>query len=129
MADTPYLVALALVELDGRRALPLGGQSWAAALTETEPGEMGRALALDLLLRLLQRTEQGALRREAGDDSLLLLEMPLEQMSERLPQLKAAWLAGGSTSTLLSELRALSGRAWRVTTAKYEGISLTPLGG
>jgi hypothetical protein len=127
MADTPYLVAIALVELDGRRALPLGGQSWAAAQAETEPGEVGHSLALDLLLRLLQRSEQGALRRLAGDDSLLLLEMPLEQMSERLPQLKATWLAGGSTEALLGDLRALSGRGWRVTTAKYEGVSLTPL--
>ena len=99
MADTPYLVAIALVEFDGRRALPLGGQSWPAAQDEAEPGELGRALALDLLLRLLQRSQEGALRRVAGDDSLLLLEMPLEQMSERLPQLKAAWLAGGDTET------------------------------
>ncbi len=127
MADTPYLVALAVVEVDGRRALPLGGQSWAAALAETEPGELGRSLALDLLLRLLQRSEEGALRRLAGDDSLLLLEMPLEQMSERLPQLKAAWLAGGDTDTLLKDLRALAGRRWRVTTAKYDGVSLSPL--
>lgn len=127
MADTPYLVAIALVEIDGRRALPLGGQSWAASQTETEPGEIGRALALDLLLRLLQRSEQGAVRRLAGDDSLLLLEMPLEQMSERIPQLKASWLAGGDTAALLNDLRALSSRAWRVTTAKYEGVSLMPL--
>lgn len=127
MAESPYLVALALVEIDGRRALPLGGQSWTAADTETEPGEMGRSLALDLLLRLLQRTEQGALRRLAGDDSLLLVEMPLELMSERLPPLKAAWLAGGDNTALLSELRGLSSRAWRVTTAKYEGLRFSPL--
>jgi len=127
MADTPYLVALALVEHDGRRALPLGGQSWTGAANAEDPGELGRSLALDLLLRLLQRSEQGGLRRLAGDDSLLLLEMPLEQMSEQLPALKATWLAGGDNGTLLAALRALSGRAWRVTTAKYEGVSFSPL--
>lgn len=127
MAESPYLVAIAMVEIDGRRALPLGGQSWAAAEAQAEPGELGRSLALDLLLRLLQRSEPGALRRLAGDDSLLLLEMPLEQMSEGLPQVKAAWLAGGDTGALLGALRDLSGRAWRVTTAKYEGPRFSPL--
>lgn len=128
MADTPYLVALALVGFDGQRSMPLGGQSWPNATSEADPGELGRSLALDLLLRLLQRSEQAGLQRLAGDDSLLLLQMPLEQMSERLPPLKASWLSGGDTPTLLHDLHRLAGRTWRVTTAKYEGVSFTPLG-
>ena len=51
MADAPYLVALALVELDGKRALPLTGKSQREA-SGGEPGEAGRTLALELLLRL-----------------------------------------------------------------------------
>ena len=57
MADAPYLVALALVELQGQRALPLTGKSQAAAASEApDPGDQGRTLALELLLRLWQRS-------------------------------------------------------------------------
>ena len=42
MADAPYLVALALVEIQGRRALPLNGKSRSAgAIGEESPGEEG----------------------------------------------------------------------------------------
>jgi hypothetical protein len=126
MADTPYLVALALVEVGGRRALPLGGQSWPAAASSEEPGELGRNLALELLLRLWQRSDEAALQRAAGEASLLLLEMPLETMSEQLPKLKAAWIGGGGTEALQAELRALATRGWQVTFVKYEGVRFTP---
>ena len=124
MADAPYLVALALVELQGQRALPLTGKSQAAAAAEAaDPGVDGRTLALELLLRLWQRSDNGALQRVAGEESLLFLEIPMEVMSEQLPILKANWLAGGETATLLTSLAALSQRAWRITIAKYEPIS------
>ena len=124
MADAPYLGALALVELQGQRALPLTGKSQAAAASEAiDPGVDGRTLALELLLRLWQRSDAGALQRVAGEESLLLLEIPMEVMSEQLPILKANWLAGGETATLLTSLAALSQRAWRITIAKYEPIS------
>ena len=124
MADAPYLVALALVELQGQRALPLTGKSQAAAASEApDPGDDGRTLALELLLRLWQRSDAGALQRVAGEESLLLLEIPLDVMSDQLPVLKANWLAGGDTATLLASLADLSLRGWRITIAKYEPIS------
>ena len=53
MADAPYLVAMALVEFAGMRALPLTGKSQAAAAADAvDPGDDGRTLALELLLRL-----------------------------------------------------------------------------
>ncbi|MFM7314315.1 MAG: hypothetical protein ACKO0M_14330 [Cyanobium sp.] len=128
MADTPYLVAVALVEIGGRRALPLGGQSWPAAAGAVDPGDLGRTLALELLLRLWQRSDGGALQRAAADTSLLLLEMPLDTMSEQLPRLKAAWLGGGGTDTLHSELKALAARGWTVNVAKFDGVQFTPWG-
>ncbi len=127
MADLPYLVALALVDQEGRRALPLNGKSLAAAAADREdPGDDGRTLALELLLRLWQRSEEGALRRAAGDVSLLLVELPLELMQERLPLLKAAWLAGGDTQTFLKDLGSLALRGWAVTIARYEPVGFTP---
>ncbi|MEB3199305.1 MAG: hypothetical protein VKK62_02105 [Synechococcaceae cyanobacterium] len=127
MADSPYLVALALVTFAGRRALPLNGKSQApAAAQASDPGEAGYSLALELLLRVWQRSEEGALQRAAGDASLLLLELPLEVMTEQLPQLKANWLAGGDTDALLSALDGLAIRGWRIGIAKYEPIRFIP---
>jgi hypothetical protein len=124
MADAPYLVALALLERDGQRALPLTGKSLSAAAAEaSDPGENGRTLALELLLRLWQRSDEGPFQRAAGDDSLLLVELPLERMSEELPVLKANWLSGGTTADLLQSLQGLVIRAWRVSVAKYEPVS------
>jgi len=127
MADAPYLVALALVEQQGKRMLPLTGKSQPAdAAAAADPGDDGRTLALELLLRLWQRSDEGAVGRAAGDASLLLLEMPLETMSNQLPQLKAAWLSGGGTDALQIQLRALAGRAWKVSFAKHDGVQISP---
>ncbi len=124
MADAPYLVALALVEIAGKRALPLTGKSQTAAAADVaDPGDDGRTLALELLLRLWQRSEEGPLQRAAGEASLLLVELPLEVMSEQLPLLKANWISGGETAAFLRSLEGLAIRAWRITIAKYEPVS------
>ena len=125
MADAPYLVALALVELNGKRLLPLNGKSQRPGATSPDPGEEGRALALELLLRLWQRSDEGPIQRAAGDDSLLLLEMPLELISERLPLLKANWIGGAETASLQAELRQLALRGWRISIAKYEPVTFS----
>jgi hypothetical protein len=124
MADAPYLLALALVEFGGKRALPLTGKSQSAAAADAvDPGDDGRTLALELLLRLWQRSDEGALQRGAGESSLLLVELPMEVMSEQLPLLKANWIAGGETASLLTSLQGLVIRSWRITIAKYEPVS------
>jgi hypothetical protein len=136
MADAPYLLALALVERNGERLLPLNGKSRRPveapdpANTDpgappTDPGEEGRGLALELLLRLWQRSDEGPIQRAAGDDSLLLLEMPLELISERLPLLKATWIGGAETAILQAELRQLALRGWRISIAKYEPVTFS----
>jgi len=124
MADAPYLVALALVEQNGRRALPLSGRSQpTAAAAAADPGEKGRALALELLVRLWQRSDEGPLRRAAGQDSLLLVGLPLDVLHAQLPVLKAAWISSGDTSALLASLQGLMIRGWRIAFTKYEPVS------
>ena len=124
MADAPYLVALALVEFGGKRALPLSGKSQSpTAASALDPGDDGRTLTLELLLRLWQRSDDGPLQRAAGESSLLLVELPMELMSEQLPLLKANWISGGATDALLTSLEGLAIRAWRITIAKYEPVS------
>ena len=48
------------------------------------PGELGRSLALELLLRLWQQSDASPYRRAAGEGSLLLLDLPMELMHEQL---------------------------------------------
>ena len=123
MADAPYLVALALVEIAGQRALPLTGQSQASGAEDGEdPGERGQKLALELLVRLFQRSDEGPLQRAAAESSLLVLELPLEAMSQQLPVLKANWLASGDTEALFTGLQSLAIRGWRLSIAKYEPV-------
>ncbi len=128
MANAPYLVALALVELDGKRALPLTGKTQSAAANDLaqDPGDDGRTLALELLLRLWQRSDEGPLQRAAADNSLLLIEIPLDVMSGQLPLLKASWLASGDTAAFETSLKALVIRGWRMGIAKYEPVSFSP---
>ena len=124
MADAPYLVALALVEFGGKRALPLSGKSQSSsAANALDPGDDGRTLTLELLLRLWQRSDNGPLQRAAGESSMLLVELPMEVMSEQLPLLKTNWISGGDTAALLTSLKGLAIRAWRITIAKYEPVS------
>jgi hypothetical protein len=124
MADAPYLVAVAFLEIGGKRALPLAGKSLSStAEAAPEPGEEGRTLALELLLRLWQRSDEGPIQRAAGPNSLLLLELPLERLSEQLPLLKASWIAGGDTTDILRRLEGLVDRGWRVVFNKYEPVA------
>ena len=126
MAAAPYLVALALIEQEGRRALPLAGRSLKAEDAAAEqPTQVAHALALELLLRLLQRSDDGALKRACGVDSLLLVELPMQCLPEDLPRLKADWLNSGDTRAFQKGLQAICGRAWTMSIAKFEPISLT----
>lgn len=127
MADRPYLVALALVEQNGKRSMPLTGKTRSPeGVDASEPGQEGETLALELLLRLWQRSDDGGLKRAAGERSLLLIELPLEGMSETLPLLKADWIATGDQPTFEQKLRALALRGWTVGIAKYEPITFRP---
>jgi hypothetical protein len=124
MADAPYLVALALMEIGGKRALPLSGRSQPASAAEaSDPGDVGRTLALELLLRLWQRSDEGAIQRAAGENSLLLVELPLELRSDQLPLLKARWISDGDTAAFQDALKGLALRGWRIVFAKYEPVS------
>ena len=129
MDEFPYLIAIALIEQEGKRSMPFGGKSLKkfTALGSDNPGARGESIALELLLRLMQRTEEGSLRRAAGDRSLLLVEMPMTAMQEKLPSIKAEWLDNGDTERFLSQLKELSQGLWRLSFVKYQGLSFDHL--
>jgi len=116
MADAPYLIALALLVQDGKRAMPLQGKSLREPIpTDGDPGEVGRGQLLELLVRIWQRSDDGGLQREGAEQSLLLAEVPLEALQSQLPSMKADWLNGGSADALVNALALLGGRIWRVS--------------
>jgi hypothetical protein len=113
MADAPYLIALALLEQNGERAMPLQGKSLREALSaDADPGEVGREQALELMLRVWQRSDKGPLTRAGGDHSLLLIAVPIEALQEDLPAIKAQWLNSGDVAALLQQLQALASGVW-----------------
>ena len=127
VADTPYLIALALFDQQGRRALPLAGRSQAEVAPEGEvPQVLGHALALELLLRVWQRSDEGSLQRAAGLYSLLLVELPMERLPEDLPAIKAAWLKTGDTEAFKVALQAMSSRGWTIAVEKFKPVVLNP---
>ena len=127
VADTPYLIALALFDQQGRRALPLAGRSQAEVAPEGEvPQVLGHALALELLLRVWQRSDEGSLQRAAGLYSLLLVELPMERLPEDLPAIKAAWLKTGDTEAFKVALQAMSSRGWTMAVEKFKPVVLNP---
>ena len=127
MADTPYLIAMALFDQQGRRALPLAGRSQAEVAPIGEaPQLLGHALALDLLLRVWQRSDEGSLQRAAGLYSLLLVELPMERLPEDLPAIKAAWLKTGDTGAFKLALQAMSSRGWTMAVEKFKPVVLNP---
>ena len=128
LADSPYLVAMALIDQQGRRALPLGGRSQKEVAPQGgAPEALGHALVLELLLRVWQRSDQGALQRAAGADSLLLVELPMERLPEDVPRLKAAWLNTGDIAAFKAGLQAFSPRAWTISIEKFKPAALRPL--
>ena len=129
MADAPYLMALALLEQNGQRAMPLQGKSLREPIPAgSDPGEEGHRQALELLVRVWQRSDQGDLRRAAGDLSLLLAEIPMEALMEQLPAWKAQWIRGGDTAAFVAEIRAMGGGVWSLNLEARGPLRFNPEG-
>ena len=128
MADAPYLIALALVEQNGERSMPLQGKSLLQAIpSEGDPGDEGRQQALELLMRVWQRSDQGPLRRAGGAMSLLLVTVPIEALQEALPALKAQWLHTGDTPALVTGLQRLAHAVWHLSMEPRQPLTFQKL--
>ena len=123
MSEYPYLIAIALVEQKDSRAMPIGGKALKADIDEKDlPGNTGKILALELLLRLIERSEENAIRRIAGERSLILVQIPMQEMQDQLPTLKAKWIATGNYNEFLEELKNITSVIWSLKFIKYKGI-------
>ena len=123
-----YFVAIALIEKGNKLAMPLGGKIIKATnYSQTELEEIGKEVALELLLRVMQASELNPLRRMAKERSLLLVEINMSSMQEKLPSIKSQWLKDGDIDSLVLSLKMIAENIWSMDFLKYEGIILKKL--
>lgn len=126
MSEHLYLLALALIDQEGKRFMPLGGKSIGKFIDpSSNPGIAGEGLALDLLLRVFQKSESGRLRRSNGDQSLLLIQLPMELMQERIPIIKAQWINTGDNEKLMAELQIVCNGIWSAVFNREDGLNFS----
>ena len=128
MANQNYLIAIALIEQNGIRAMPLGGKEIKDDIQNLDNfNKLGEEVILNLLLRVFQRSDEGALKRASGDKGLLLVHMHPKRMQKELPFIKSEWIRDGDTQQFLKYLGNLSKEVWTASFIKYKGIELTSI--
>ncbi len=128
MSSGNYIISLALIAQNNTRAVPLIGKSLKRVIEVNEhPGETGDGLIKDLLIRVFQRSDEGAVQRAAGDASLILIVISMEAMQVNIPLIKSKWINKGDTQNLLYSLKNISSRVWSANYSKGEGIVYTLL--
>jgi len=128
MASQDYLIAIALIEQNNIRAMPLGGKEVKDNLEDSNSfKKMGEEVILNLLLRVFQRSDEGALKRASQDKGLLLVHMHPKRMQKELPFIKSEWIRDGDTNQFLKYLGNLSKEIWTVSFIKYKGVEFTSI--
>ena len=108
--------------------MPLGGRSQQQNVSLGEaPEALAHVLALELLLRIWQRSDDGPLQRAAGSEALIVVELQMERLPEDLPRIKADWLNSGDTSALMAALQSISLRGWSFSIEKFRPVALNQL--
>ena len=122
------MIGIALIEQNGERAMPLGGKALKEPIRKgSEPKNHFKSIALELLVRIIQKSNESALKAFAQDKSLLLVEMPMLSMQEKLPSIKAEWIKTGNNENFMSSIKDFSNRIWSIDFVKYEGVIFNEL--
>ena len=117
-----------LEEQNSVRAMPLGGKEIKDNLEETDHfKKLGEEVILNLLLRVFQRSDEGALKRASEDNGLLLVHMHPKRMQKELPFIKSEWIRDGDTQQFIKYLSNLSKEIWTATFVKYKGLEFTSI--
>ena len=128
MASQDYLIAIALIEQNSIRAMPLGGKEIKENLEDKENfKKLGEEIILNLLLRVFQRSDEGALKRASEEKGLLLVHMHPKRMQKELPFIKSEWIRDGDTNQFIKYLSNLSREIWTTSFIKYKGIEFTSI--
>ena len=123
-----YLIAIALIEQNDVRAMPLGGKEIKVNLDEKGSlHKLGEEVILNLLLRVFQRSDEGPIKRVSEDKGLLLVQMHPKRMQKELPFIKSEWIRDGDTNQFLKYLGNLSKEIWTASFVKYKGVELVSI--
>ena len=123
-----YLIAIALLEQNDVRAMPLGGKEIKEKLDEKGIlNKLGEEVILNLLLRVYQRSDEGPLKRVSEDKGLLLVQMHPKRMQKELPFIKSEWIRDGDTNQFIKYLGNLSKEIWTASFVKYKGVELVSI--
>ena len=128
MASQYYLIAIALIEQNSARAMPLGGKEIKESIEDTTTfNKLGEEVILNLLLRVFQRSDEGVLKRASEDKGLLLVHMHPKRMQKELPFIKSEWIRDGDTNQFLKYLGNLSKQIWTASFVKYKGVEFNSI--
>jgi len=128
MASQDYLIAIALIEQNNIRAMPLGGKEIKINIEEKKNfNNLANDVLLNILLRLFQRSDDGAIKRISEEKGLLLVHMHPKRMQKELPFIKAEWIRDGDTAQFLQYLGNLSKEIWTASFVKYQGVEFTSI--
>ena len=128
MEEQKYVIAIALVEQDHKRLMPLGGKTFSGVNTLTQSSKKDvERIILDLLLRIFQRSSEGSLKISNDKTGLLLAEISFESMHNNIPIIKSNWINTGDTDTLIEELKSICSNLWSIKFIKHEGIVFNDL--
>ena len=128
MASQDYLIAIALIEQNNERAMPLGGKEIKGDLEDKiNFKKLSEDVVLNLLLRLFQRSDDGPINRISAEKGLILVHMHPKRMQKELPFIKAEWIRDGDTNQFLQYLGNLSKEIWTTSFVKYKGVEFTSI--
>ena len=128
MSEFYYLIALALIEQQGKRFMPLGGKSIKELECKEEIMlEKARPIALEVLLRVFEKSDEGLIRRFAANQSLLIANLPMNEMQINIPKFKSEWIEKGNTPKFISDMNNISLGLWTVEFIRYEGIKFSQI--
>ena len=128
MASQDYLIAIALIDQNSVRAMPLGGKEIKENFDDPDNfKKFGQEVILNLLLRVFQRSDEGPLKRVSEDKGLLLVHMHPKRMQKELPFIKSEWIRDGDTNQFLKYLGNLSKEIWTASFVKYKGVELVSI--
>ena len=123
MSNFPYLVCIALIEQSGSRIMPIGGKSLKEPLIENQfPDSVFENITLEILLRLIERSEESAIHRLNGEKSILIAEITLDALQKDLPSIKQVWIKSGDSDIFIESLKKICSRLWSSNFVRYEGI-------
>ena len=123
MASQDYLIAIALIEQNNERAMPLGGKAININMEEKDQfKKLSEDVVLNLIMRVFQRSDDGPIKRISEDKGLLLVHMHPKRMQKELPFIKSEWIRDGDTKQFLQYLGNLSKEIWTANFIKYKGM-------